>query len=89
MSILSKIIEKTVKLKRNIHKCDLLVELKVVESVIFELLKKEAKAELFHQMSNKDGKNYLDLSYLDKESDELKPFSPIIYLDKEQVAFDA
>ncbi|HFU4056235.1 TPA: IS1634 family transposase, partial [Streptococcus suis] len=32
-------------------------------------------AELFRQTSKKGGKKYLDLSYLDKETGEIKPFS--------------
>lgn len=46
-------------------------------------------AELFRQTSKKGGKKYLDLSYLDKETGEIKPFSPLIQLDLEQVEFDA
>lgn len=46
-------------------------------------------AELFRQTSKKGGKKYLDLSYLDKETGEIKPFSPLIQLDLEQVKFDA
>lgn len=54
-----------------------------------EYASKLTNAELFRQTSKKGGKKYLDLSYLDKETGELKPFSPIIKIDKEQVAFDA
>ncbi|HFU3985845.1 TPA: IS1634 family transposase, partial [Streptococcus suis] len=42
-------------------------------------------AELFRQTSKKGGKKYLDLSYLDKETGEIKPFSPLIQLDLKQV----
>lgn len=54
-----------------------------------EYASKLTDAELFRQTSKKGGKKYLDLSYLDKETGELKPFSPIIKIDKDQVAFDA
>ncbi|HEM3178695.1 TPA: IS1634 family transposase, partial [Streptococcus suis] len=37
----------------------------------------------------KGGKKYLELSYLDKETGEVKPFSPLIRIDQEQVEFDA
>ncbi|HFU3805393.1 TPA: IS1634 family transposase, partial [Streptococcus suis] len=46
-------------------------------------------AELFRQTSKKGGKKYLELSYLDKETGEVKPFSPLIRIDQEQVEFDA
>lgn len=54
-----------------------------------EYASKLINAELFRQTSKKGGKKYFDLSYLDKETGELKPFSPIIKIDKEHVAFDA
>lgn len=54
-----------------------------------EYASKLTNAELFRQTSKKGGKKYLDLSYLDKETGELKPFSPIIKIDKDQVEFDA
>lgn len=54
-----------------------------------EYASKLTNAELFRQTSKKGGKKYLDLSYLDKETGELKPFSPINKIDKDQVAFDA
>ncbi|HFU3805384.1 TPA: IS1634 family transposase, partial [Streptococcus suis] len=34
-------------------------------------------AELFRQTSKKGGKKYLDLTYIDKETGEIKPFSPL------------
>lgn len=46
-------------------------------------------AELFRQTGKKGGKKYLDLSYIDKETGEIKPFSPLIYIDQEQVDFDS
>lgn len=54
-----------------------------------EYASKSTNAELFRQTSKKGGKKYLDLSYLDKETGELKPFSPIIKIDQDQAAFDA
>lgn len=50
---------------------------------------KLTKSELFRQTSKKGGKKYLDLSYLDKETGELKPFSPIIKIDQDQATFDS
>ncbi len=49
---------------------------------------KLTNAELFRQTAKKGGKKYLELSYLDKDSGEIKPFSPLIKLDQEQVEFD-
>lgn len=46
-------------------------------------------AELFRQTSKKGGKKYLDLHYLDEKTGELKPFSPLVTIDHEQVDFDA
>lgn len=46
-------------------------------------------AELFQQTSKKGGKKYLDLHYLDEKTGELKPFSPLVTIDHEQVDFDA
>lgn len=46
-------------------------------------------AELFRQTSKKGGKKYLDLQYIDQETGELKPFSPLITIDQAQVDFDA
>ena len=53
-----------------------------------EYASKLTDAELFRQTSKKGGKRYLELSYLDKETGEINPFSPLIQFDKEQVAFD-
>ncbi|MFS5167678.1 IS1634 family transposase [Streptococcus agalactiae] len=50
---------------------------------------KLTNAELFRQTSKKGGKKYLELSYLDTETGEVKPFSPLIRLDQEQVEYDA
>lgn len=46
-------------------------------------------AELFRQTSKKGGKKYLGLHYLDEKKGELKPFSPLVTIDHEQVDFDA
>lgn len=54
-----------------------------------EYASKLTNAELFRQTSKKDGKKYLDLSYVDNETGELKPFSPLITIDHEQANFDA
>lgn len=53
-----------------------------------EYASKLTDAELFRQTSKKGGKRYLELSYLDKDSGEIKPFSPLIQFDKEQIEFD-
>ena len=50
---------------------------------------KLTNAELFRQTSKKGGKKYLDLTYVDKETGEIKPFSPLIRIDQEQAEFDA
>lgn len=54
-----------------------------------EYASKLTNAELFRQTSKKGGKKYLELTYLDKETGEPKPFSPLIQIDQEQVDFDA
>lgn len=46
-------------------------------------------AELFRQTSKKGGKKYLNLQYLDPQTGELKPYSPLITIDQEQADFDA
>ena len=46
-------------------------------------------AELFRQTSKKGGKKYLDLQYLDPQTGELKPYSPLITIDQKQADFDA
>ncbi len=53
-----------------------------------EYASKLTNAELFRQTSKKGGKKYLELSYCDESTGEVKPFSPLISLDKEQVDFD-
>ncbi len=54
-----------------------------------EYAQKLTNAELYRQTSKKGGKRYLDLTYLDPETGEIKPYSPLIQLDQEQVDFDA
>ena len=41
------------------------------------------------KLVKKGGKKYLDLTYVDKETGEIKPFSPLIRIDQEQAEFDA
>lgn len=53
-----------------------------------EYASKLTNAELFRQTSKKGGKKYLDLTYVDEETGEIKPFSPLIRIDQEQVDFD-
>lgn len=53
-----------------------------------EYASKLTDAELFRQTSKKGGKRYLELSYLDKDTGEIKPFNPLIQFDKEQIEFD-
>lgn len=53
-----------------------------------EYASKLTNAELFRQTTKKGGKKYLEISYLDKETGEMKPFSPLISLDQEQIDFD-
>lgn len=53
-----------------------------------EYASKLTEAELFRQTSKKGGKRYLELSYLDKDTGEIKPFNPLIQFDKEQIEFD-
>lgn len=54
-----------------------------------EYASKLTNAELFRQTSKKGGKKYLDLSYVDEQTGEIKPFSPLIQIDQEQADFDA
>lgn len=53
-----------------------------------EYAAKLTDAELFRQTSKRGGKKYLELTYLDKATGEIKPFSPLIQLDLAQIAFD-
>lgn len=53
-----------------------------------EYATKLTDAELFRQTSKRGGKKYLELTYLDKATGEIKPYSPLIRLDLEQIAFD-
>lgn len=53
-----------------------------------EYASKLTDAELFRQTSKKGGKRYLELSYLDKDTGEIKPFNPLIQFDKEQIEFN-
>ncbi len=50
---------------------------------------KLTNAELFRQTSKKGGKKYLDLFYLDKETGEKKPYTPIIEINREKADFDS
>lgn len=50
---------------------------------------KLTNAELFRQTSKKGGKKYLDLFYLDKETGEKKPYTPIIEINREKANFDS
>lgn len=53
-----------------------------------EYASKLTDAELYRQTSKRGGKKYLEVSYLDKTTGEIKPFSPLIQLDVERIAFD-
>ena len=53
-----------------------------------EYASKLTDAELFRQTSKKGGKRYLELSYLDKDTGEIKPFNPLIQFDQDQIEFD-
>lgn len=53
-----------------------------------EYAEKLTDAELFRQTAKRGGKRYLELSYLDKITGELKPFSPLIHFDEKQIEFD-
>lgn len=50
---------------------------------------KLTNAELFRQTSKKGGKKYLDVTYLDKATGEIAPFSPLIMINQEDIDFDA
>lgn len=53
-----------------------------------EYAAKLTDAELFRQTSKRGGKKYLELTYLDKATGEIMPYSPLIQLNLEQIAFD-
>ena len=53
-----------------------------------EYAQKLTQPELFRRTSKKGGKKYLTLSYLDTETGELKPFSPHIRINQDEIAFD-
>lgn len=50
--------------------------------------RKLTSPELFRQTAKKGGKKYLEIQYKDKETDEIKPFSPLITIDQNKVDFD-
>lgn len=47
------------------------------------------KAELYRQTSKKGGKKYLDVTYIDPNTGEIIPYSPIIEINQKEVDFDA
>lgn len=49
---------------------------------------KLTNAELFRQTAKKGGKKYLQLWYVDPDTKEKRPFSPLITFDREQIEFD-
>ena len=50
--------------------------------------RKLTNPELFRQTAKRGGKKYLKIMYKDKESNELKPFNPLITIDQDKVDFD-
>jgi len=50
--------------------------------------RKLTSPELFRQTAKKGGKKYLEIMYKDKETNELKPFNPLITINQDQVDFD-
>ena len=50
--------------------------------------RKLTNPELFRQTAKKGGKKYLEIMYKDKETNELRPFTPLITIDQEKVDFD-
>ena len=49
---------------------------------------KLTNAELFRQTAKRGGKRYLELFYEDPTTKELRPFSPVIKINEDQLAFD-
>lgn len=49
---------------------------------------KLTNAELFRQTAKRGGKRYLELFYEDPITKELRPFSPVIKINEDQLAFD-
>lgn len=45
--------------------------------------------ELLRATTKKGGKKYLDIKYLDHQTGEIKPFSPLVTLNMDKVDFDA
>lgn len=54
-----------------------------------EYAEKLTNAQKFRETAKKGGKKYLKLELVDKETGEIKPFSPLITIDQESVDFDA
>ncbi|MBK0349023.1 IS1634 family transposase, partial [Aerococcaceae bacterium zg-ZJ1578] len=54
-----------------------------------EYASKLTNAELYRQTSKKGGKKYLDVTYIDSETGEKVPYSPIILINQAEVDFDA
>ena len=44
---------------------------------------------LFRETTKKGGKKYLELSFVDKQTGELVPYSPLVTVNQDKVAFDA
>ncbi|QQA37507.1 IS1634 family transposase [Tuanshanicoccus lijuaniae] len=54
-----------------------------------EYASKLTNAELYRQTSKKGGKKYLDVTYIDSETGEVLPYSPVVQINQEEVDFDA
>ncbi len=50
--------------------------------------RKLTNPELFRQTAKRGGKKYQEIMYKDKESNELKPFNPLITINQDKVDFD-
>ena len=61
---------------------------KIRRNSALDYASKLTNAQLFQQTAKKGGKKYLKLSYKDKETGEIKPFSPIIEIDKELAEYE-
>lgn len=53
-----------------------------------EYAEKLTNAQLYQQTSKKGGKKYLEVTYVNPETGEILPYTPIIKIDNSQVEFD-
>lgn len=54
-----------------------------------EYAQKLTDAQLFRQTCKRGGKKYLEITFVDKQTGEIRPYSPCIQINEDKVEFDA